>query len=308
MTDNPAIKDNLDSGTIIEIPSANGTDGNVARDIAEVTTSSRDSINAIKMAPNENQLLPPSETATKEKKQNGAKGHRKPHEKPPEVVDFRTHLTSLAHISTLVFVYIVLKLAVSRGEFDFFTWHPILLAVGWMLLMTEGFYAINKYNTYWRLKTTGGLRVKVHVTVLALGYTLSVIGFAIVYINKENKGKHHFVSWHGLFGLIGLICTFPPVLNGLVLWYKKELASYIPSPKLVKFVHVMSGTLAFTFGALALVLSVYTNWWAKRSNRSDYWFYVGLLSVIYPLVWAVYGPAVKLTRVIKDYFSEDKDD
>ncbi|ENN72614.1 uncharacterized protein LOC109542890 [Dendroctonus ponderosae] len=226
-------------------------------------------------------------------------------EKRKEEVTYKTHLTSLAHVSVVLFVYLILKLAF-RGEFEFFTWHPILMAVGWMLLMTEGLFAINKNNTYWRLKTKGGFRVQIHVAILAIGYVLSIAGFVIVYINKENKGKHHFISWHALFGLIGLICTCPPVINGTALWYKKELS--ISKPRLVKFFHVLSGTLAFSFGALALVLSVYTKWFARKSDQSQITFYFGLIAVTYPLVWAVYGPSVKLVNVIKDYFMGDKED
>lgn len=173
-----------------------------------------------------------------------------------------------------------------------------------MLLMTEGFFAINKYNTYWRLKTTGGFRVKVHVTILSIGYILSVIGFAVAYINKSNNGKSHFVSWHGLMGLIALIGTFSPVINGLGLWYKKELK--VQSPRWLKFVHVTSGTVVFTFGAIALILSLYSNWYGKKSSQSTAVFYFGLISVGYPLAWAVLGPSIKLYGVVKGYFSEEK--
>ncbi|CAG9766737.1 unnamed protein product [Ceutorhynchus assimilis] len=250
------------------------------------------------------EMSPSSEETQKAPEEKVSKVRK---EKPRDEVTFRTHLTSLAHISVLVFVYLVIRLSF-RGDFVFFTWHPILMAVGWMLMMTEGFYSINKYNTYWRLKTKGGFRVKIHVTILAIGYILSIIGFVIVYLNKENNNKSHFTSWHAIFGLIGIVSTFPPVINGLLLWYKKELSNYISYPRLVKFVHVSSGTLAFSFGALALVLSVYTRWFGKKSLQSDTTFYFALLTVTYPLVWAVYGPSVKLARVIKEYFSEEKDD
>ncbi|XP_076257559.1 transmembrane reductase CYB561D2 [Rhynchophorus ferrugineus] len=238
----------------------------------------------------------------KKKKEKG----KKPILKPKDVVTFRTHLTSLAHISVVVFVYVVIKLAF-RDEFVLFTWHPILMSFGWMLMMTEGLYAINKYNTYWRFKTTGGFRVQIHWIALAIGYALSVIGFAVVYINKDLNNKHHFATWHGLFGLIGLIATVPPIINGTVLYFKKELSRYIDKPRLVKFIHVITGTVAFLFGALAIVLSVYSNWYRKRSTGSVYLFWLGLVSSAYPLFWAVYGPSVKLYNVIKDFFSNKED-
>lgn len=53
-----------------------------------------------------------------------------PHKKKPkDEVTFRTHLTSLAHISVVLFVYLIFKLA-TRTEFDFFTWHPLLMSIG----------------------------------------------------------------------------------------------------------------------------------------------------------------------------------
>lgn len=59
----------------------------------------------------------------------GKKLSEKRAEKPKEEVTYKTHLTSLAHVSLVLFVYLILKLAF-RGEFEFFTWHPILMSVG----------------------------------------------------------------------------------------------------------------------------------------------------------------------------------
>ncbi|XP_030767406.1 cytochrome b561 domain-containing protein 2-like [Sitophilus oryzae] len=240
------------------------------------------------------------------KDDKGKHGKHGKHHKKKDVVTYKTHLTSLAHVSVLVFVYVVIKLSF-REDFVLFSWHPILMSLGWMLLMTEGLFAINKYNTYWRFKTKGGFRVKIHWITTSVGYTLAVIGFIIAYINKNLKNKDHFVTWHALFGIISLACTLPPIINGIVLHYKKELSAYISRPRLLKFVHVSSGTLAFLFGALSVVLSVYSNWYRKKSYRSDYIFWLGLISAAYPLFWAVFGPSVKMYNVVKDYFNPKED-
>ncbi|KAL1490514.1 hypothetical protein ABEB36_013195 [Hypothenemus hampei] len=237
--------------------------------------------------------------------QQPSKKEEKEADKPKNEVTFKTHVTTLAHISVLIFVYVIIKLA-TNGDFEFFTWHPLLMAFGWMLLMTEGLLSINKYNTFWRQKTKGSFRVKVHFVTISGGYLLSTIGSAIVYINKEKLGKSHYQSWHALFGLIALISAIPPLINGLALWYNKELA--IKKPKLVKFVHVLSGTSSFTFGALSLLLSVYTKWYKRKSNNSEFVFYLGFITLSFPVLWAIYGPSVKLFRVIKSYFSEEKAD
>lgn len=87
------------------------------------TSQISDSV-AVEMSTNTDEKSPekPSQKVPKET-------HRKRREKPKDVVTFRTHLTSLAHVSVVVFVYIVLKLAL-RGDFVFFTWHPILMSIG----------------------------------------------------------------------------------------------------------------------------------------------------------------------------------
>ncbi|XP_060526819.1 transmembrane reductase CYB561D2-like [Cylas formicarius] len=222
--------------------------------------------------------------------------------KPKDVVTFKTHLTTLAIACVVTFVYVVLKLSF-RGDFVFFTWHPVLMSIGYMLLMTAGFFAINKNNTYWRFKTTGTTRVRVHFIAIGAGYTLSLVAFLVVYVNKNNLNKSHFVSWHGLCGVIALASTLPPIINGIVLLYKKELKDIIKNAKLVKFIHVSSGCLSFLFGSITLLLSPYTKWFGKKSEGSDFLFYLALIAASYSLLWALYGPVVKLVNVVKEKLS-----
>lgn len=79
--------------------------------------------------------VPKQVEKSKKKKEKG----KKPILKPKDVVTFRTHLTSLAHISVVVFVYLVIKLAF-RDEFVLFTWHPILMSFGVRLLLIINFF------------------------------------------------------------------------------------------------------------------------------------------------------------------------
>lgn len=77
--------------------------------------------------PEEQQLLEHDSTD-----QTNKKDKPPPHRnggKPKDEVTFRTHLTSLAHISVILFVYLIFKLA-TRTQFDFFTWHPLLMSIG----------------------------------------------------------------------------------------------------------------------------------------------------------------------------------
>lgn len=70
---------------------------------------------------------------------------------------------------------------------------------------------INVFSRKEPLLSAGGHRNKVqlHFALNFLGAMLVAVGFWAVWQNKEDHGKTHWKSWHGLFGLYAtlLLCA-----------------------------------------------------------------------------------------------------
>lgn len=164
-----------------------------------------------------------------------------------------------------------------------------------MFLMTEGVLALSKDNFV--SKYCRPFRLRSHWIPLTIAVVLSLAGFLVAFINKNRLNKNHFVSWHALFGLIGLISSIPTCLNGIPVLYKKEIKKYI-SPKIAKFVHIATGVATVLFGGISLFLSVYSNWFQKRTSRSYVPFLYGLLCVSIATVVVLLKPIRSCTKFI----------
>lgn len=211
---------------------------------------------------------------------------------PPGLKD---DLTTIAHICVVLYTGLILYLCFSR-PFEFFTWHPLLLSIGWMLLLTEGVLFISKENPIGRrLRLNHTLKLRYHWIAVTISLVLVAIGFIVIIINKNNKNKEHFKTWHAIFGLIALIGCVPAVLNGIAALFDVELKNYI-KPALNKAIHVASGKLSVIFGGLALILGVYTNWFVKASGNNKYLFLLGFITSLYVTVWTVQRPMRKTLR------------
>jgi cytochrome b-561 domain-containing protein 2 len=89
---------------------------------------------------------------------------------------------------------------------------------------------------------------------------LALIGFIVIYVNKENNNKPHYVSWHGLLGsivstlmLVNVAATwlksFGISLNGIKFYYLRR-----------DTLHVLGGYFILILVTVTLVLGLFSNW------------------------------------------------
>lgn len=138
-------------------------------------------------------------------------------------------------------------------------------------------------------------KIRYHWILLTVATISIAAGFAVVFINKTALNKRHFKTWHGFFGLLSLISGTPALLNGIGALYDVNLKSYI-KPNVIKLIHQASGTVAFIFGGITLILSVYTKWFMKNSGGNKYVFLVAFITVLYSFVWTLQRPFLKCLR------------
>lgn len=174
--------------------------------------------------------------------------------------------------------------------------------------MSEAILALSKESILRKtFKISGTVKIRLHWVGLTIAAILIGVGFLIITISKNLRNKHHYTSWHGLLGLIAVIAYIPPCINGVMTLYGKDLRSYV-NPKIVKLAHVVTGTLCFACGGLSLALSVYTRWFARRTEGNFYVFFFGLLVATFPIMWIVQRPLIKSVRNISKLISKrDKD-
>nr|CAH7721389.1 unnamed protein product [Callosobruchus chinensis] len=216
---------------------------------------------------------------------------------PPHDPTIKDDLTNIAHITVVTFVILIVYLCITK-PFEFFTWHPLLMSLGWMFLMYEGIIVISKENPIGRyFGLTHDLKNRWHWILITAASFLILAGFAVIYTYKNNEGKEHFKSWHGLFGLLAMVVCLPSVLNGTATLWEPKLKNIV-DPYLTKLIHQCCGTVALVFGGLCTILSIYSKWFVYTSGGNKYLYLVGLVCTVYSFVWILQRPLLKCYRKI----------
>ncbi|KAK9872346.1 hypothetical protein WA026_017805 [Henosepilachna vigintioctopunctata] len=198
---------------------------------------------------------------------------------------------ALVQVFEFVFVILILVL-IFTSEFSIMNIHVFYSNIGWMVLMVQGLLVFHGISPIVK-KIFGNDTIFIHWLMETIALVGASIAFICAYQDKENKNKYHFVTWHGIFGLIGYSLCMLSGLNGVPTLYRKELKKFI-SPKWMKFVHILTGTIGFFFGALALVMSCYTKWFAKRTSSSLISFIIALFLVSSVVIWTIVRPVTKV--------------
>lgn len=173
-------------------------------------------------------------------------------------------LSTLGSIIAASFsMYIVV---LSFTTYSLFSWHPSLMTLGTFLLMGEAVMAMSQDNII-----TGRLgrpsRVKIHWILQAIAASLIFIGFLIIVINKNINNKHHFHTWHSIFGLITVIMVGITSSGGVAALFSVQIKQFI-QPALMKLVHNVAGILTYICGALSMILAMYSTWFQKQNDNT----------------------------------------
>lgn len=119
-------------------------------------------------------------------------------------------------------------------------------------------------------------KVNYHVATMIASITCAVAGFLVIFVNKNMRGKEHFTSWHGTFGLIVVCYVFVQALGGVITRYPKLIGSKIKPAKL-KLYHATSGLFLFSMVCATFFLALFSNWFLRNAN--DLGWYVSLMII-----------------------------
>ncbi|CAL1541780.1 unnamed protein product [Lymnaea stagnalis] len=176
----------------------------------------------------------------------------------------RSISTMVAHLSALLFPIIIIYSAVPGSSL--FSWHPTLMALGCSLLMLEGIVIFSKSSSLFP-SLTRPWKASIHYWLMGSGVSFTIAGLVIIYLNKEQAGKSHFTSWHGLFGVITVGYACAQSTGGALAKYYKYVGGIIKIRLAdLKLYHATSGLLAYLLITVTLILSLQSNWAVSSIN------------------------------------------
>lgn len=108
--------------------------------------------------------------------------------------------------------------------------------------------------------------VNLHWLLNGLGLLSILIGYAAIYYNKENNGKPHLTTYHGIIGVCTIGYTVVQFIAGHNLTIlNRFIRKLIPYNSLAIY-HATSGTFLFVLACTSLSLGINSNWFANQSG------------------------------------------
>ncbi|XP_044729406.1 transmembrane reductase CYB561D2 [Chrysoperla carnea] len=156
-----------------------------------------------------------------------------------------------------------------------FTWHPILLTIGWVFLL-QGILIFPRENIVTR-DLSHKWRVTLHWILQSVGALSLLCGFIIIIVNKFKRDGYHFQTYHSQYGLAFFILAALTISGGVYTNFFKNTVFY-------KFVHSIFGIGTLIIGAVAFILSFYSGFTVQHSAKFMQYLCITLLIYVHIIV------------------------
>lgn len=121
------------------------------------------------------------------------------------------------------------------------------------------------------------VRVRAHWALQLLALFCALLGLGIITYNKHLNGKGHFVTWHGLTGLLAVLYAGGQCAGGVLLLYPKLMKNWTLAK--LKLYHATSGLVCYLLGCASLMLGMCSLWFTTTVTGAS-WY----LAMLCPLV------------------------
>ncbi|KFP91325.1 Cytochrome b561 domain-containing protein 2, partial [Apaloderma vittatum] len=125
------------------------------------------------------------------------------------------------------------------------------------------------------------VKVRVHWALQLLALLCALLGLGIITYNKHLNGKAHFVTWHGLTGLLTVLYASGQCAGGALLLYPKLMKNWTLAK--LKLYHATSGLVGYLLGCASLMLGMCSLWFTT-SVTSASWYLAMLCPLFTSLV------------------------
>ncbi|XP_039745949.1 cytochrome b561 domain-containing protein 2-like [Pararge aegeria] len=212
---------------------------------------------------------------------------------PPSNTPRPSYLNLVSNICALIFIGIILYCCFKDGA-TLFSFHPTLMALGWLILMTSAINAVTPGDlaTEWMPIR---LRSARHWVLQLLAGFIILVGFLVILTNKIINDKYHFQSLHAKFGLAALVFVCFTSFGGLGALYSLKIKDYI-APIYMKLLHASVGLVTFCLGTITIILGNFSKWWSFGEVLK----YTCLMLVLIIMTLTVLRPCLKVYFRLKE--------
>lgn len=157
---------------------------------------------------------------------------------------------------------------------------PLYSVSQFSFLMTEALLIFSPETSLLR-SFSRKVKVRVHWALQLLALLCALLGLGIITYNKHLNGKAHFVTWHGLMGLLTVLYAGGQCGGGVLLLYPKLMKNWTLAK--LKLYHATSGLVGYLLGCASLMLGMCSLWFTT-SVTSISWYLAMLCPLITSLV------------------------
>uniref|UniRef100_A0A8C4J9C8 ascorbate ferrireductase (transmembrane) n=1 Tax=Dromaius novaehollandiae TaxID=8790 RepID=A0A8C4J9C8_DRONO len=125
------------------------------------------------------------------------------------------------------------------------------------------------------------VKVRVHWALQLLALLCALLGLGIISYNKHLNGKAHFVTWHGLTGLLAVLYAGMQCAGGVLLLYPKLVKNWTLAK--LKLYHATSGLVGYLLGCASLMLGMCSLWFTTSVTGVS-WYLLMLCPILTSLV------------------------
>ncbi|XP_019360734.1 PREDICTED: cytochrome b561 domain-containing protein 2 [Crocodylus porosus] len=169
---------------------------------------------------------------------------------------------------------------VARPGSSLFSWHPLLMSLAFSFLMTEALLVFSPETSLLR-SFSRKVKVRFHWVLQLLCLLCALLGLGIISYNKYLNGKSHFVTWHGLTGLLTVLYASMQCMGGLALLYPKLMKNWTLAK--LKLYHATSGLVCYLLGCASLMLGMCSLWFTTLVT-GIFWYLAVLCPILTSLV------------------------
>ncbi|XP_063204204.1 transmembrane reductase CYB561D2 isoform X2 [Chroicocephalus ridibundus] len=154
------------------------------------------------------------------------------------------------------------------------------MALAFSFLMTEALLIFSPETSLLR-SFSRKVKVRVHWALQLLALLCALLGLGIITYNKHLNGKAHFVTWHGLTGLLTVLYASGQCAGGVFLLYPKLMKNWTLAK--LKLYHATSGLVGYLLGCASLMLGMCSLWFTTTVTSVS-WYLAMLCPLLTSLV------------------------
>eukprot|EP01080_Neovahlkampfia_damariscottae_P001366 gene1366-11988_t len=162
---------------------------------------------------------------------------------------------------TLSFMFLII-LIINLYKETFFKFHPILMSISFLLLLSEGLFQVKEMKT--NIEDRNYHQI-IHVVIQFVSLISSLISFYVAFKQKNYLLKNHFTSWHSWFGVLTLTLQFLVSLIGMFKFFNL-FHTFYQTMKL-RISHQFLGILCYFLGLITMLFGFQSDYISQKINN-----------------------------------------